>query len=893
MDWETSHNKEGSIFKIKRTKDIASSFFRIELEDDYDIVGNDQGNWLSCDPDFSLAGYGNYLTGKFQQASSCEGNSRAKCIKVFRGQQTNDFLCDSVGEREAIFECSTSTIAPASELEKNDDYGAYLQGEIIPSPVSIKKSTFNRVNSCSGDKVFCTQLLSAYPNSFIEIKDFEVTNWFSYDYFEFNIFVENRSKLDSLYLEIYDSSSLGPVIFSDLNQSIISEKKDLNGIWYKIRVLTGNPFWPISNIKSMKINPRVANIGEVKLEDFHFFGRNTYYCSRDLIGANYSSKWIQDLDNDVVQGAACDAGRFTDWTGTRCCGDDTRSNFFETYNDTGGLCFLSKAYLTKTKTVHLIDLPENLKTPQNQFPLLINGTTVYSCGFGMSAIPSTNNVGGLSPSSLPFVQVSACTVFTDQSTGESYFCSENGWSNSSYTYLSQGSPITVLSRERTQQSFDISNSSYSCCSANTCWNGTTCASPDPAIYATPTVGATQLQCFNGKWLNASLSFDWLNEEYESCPESSQCLLDKDAPLSGSSNLSLQEVSRCKPNGWYSLKTKISGVSKSSPDYSSVSDLYCDNSNWTSRTKFIAEKILEVPQSRAISDYSISCGSVEKVLVSDSLGKAYKSFYDNANSPLSFTNSYDTEYFNNICILSYEEFGAKKIVIGGSYNPLRTKTSTGTIELRTLLSESFDINDLNFASCSSSSNTRDFMQCSGLRLGSASSGISNAANSRFYWNNQTQSFIYTPNGDDIWSTSTINRLYNVLVTPILNILGIVQLPVPLTRPIALKDARLLNDFYISVSGNKKILFFIEPKIDTDNKIKEFFSVHMENFDADVCGSVDVYDNKRIPSSFKTMICHRDNASKTTTIFGSIDRSKTSDVAPQEEFLKIISRSTRLK
>ena len=121
-----------------------------------------------------------------------------------------------------------------------------------------------------------------------------------------------------------------------------------------------------------------------------------------------------------------------------------------------------------------------------------------------------------------------------------------------------------------------------------------------------------------------------------------------------------------------------------------------------------------------------------------------------------------------------------------------------------------------------------MQCSGLRLGSASSGISNAANSRFYWNNQTQSFIYTPNGDDIWSTSTINRLYNVLVTPILNILGIVQPPVPLTRPIALKDARLLNDFYISVSGNKKILFFIEPKIDTDNKIKEFFSVHMENF-----------------------------------------------------------------
>ena len=193
--------------------------------------------------------------------------------------------------------------------------------------------------------------------------------------------------------------------------------------------------------------------------------------------------------------------------------------------------------------------------------------------------------------------------------------------------------------------------------------------------------------------------------------------------------------------------------------------------------------------------------------------------------------------------------------------------------------------LDLSGCTTSTSLADFIFCGGTR------SRSTPATSAFYWNNKTQSFIYTPQAGLVLGGGSVNTLYDILVTPLLSLIRSVPRQSYQTQPLQLEGATVLNNIYISQTGIKKITAFKEAKRDSDTKIKEFFAVSYENPGLDICPSVIAYDMEAVPSSLRTLICHT-NAS-TTTVFGKIDRYQPSDVRPLEEFFGRISRSTRLR
>lgn len=922
--WDTARLKEGAIFKITRSPALATNLVKtIEYEDDYDVVGDSQGEWLVCDPDSSLNQFTGAvypfspyappgsvfgpLSSPYGKGKPCDPSFPSEiCINIASGLKVNEFICAQTGEREAIFECSADTVrGQTSQLYQGDDYDARIQGESVPTPLILDTASFNRADVCSDPAEYCTVLANVGDS--IETSTFAIYRWQDYDYVQFNLFVNNQTKSRDLLLELrYDSYPYSNNFV--LSNYVVAQEKESSGYWQLVRIPTNHH---PGKITLLKISSQQANIGEIKLADFTFWGNNVFYCSREIGATNATANWISDLDKDDARGAACNGGRFTQWTGTRCCGDDTiltpqvlqigtgRFTIDEIYNDTQGLCFFSKAYpTTPQKTVELVEVPSGVLAfndavtrTRNEHPLLMNGTQLIGCGFSLSINQTTNTNPIQYFGTLPIKNVAPCTTITDPKTGDAYFCAQNGWSNTSYTYQYQGSTQVVNAGQRSVQSYTLPPQSWSCCAATTCWNGTVCVAPPlPTFTQQPTTGTNILQCVNGQWINGSVMFDWLKEEYGSCPSTTHCFFDKDASFAGSSDPTLQNATLCKPNQWYSRIADIPGALKDNNNpgspYNKVADLYCDSGQWTSRTRFIAEKLLTIPRNNNIGSYSLVCGARDQVLQNDANGKAYRSVFSNANAPLSFTNSYDTEYFNHLCILSYKQAGRDIVVIGSSYNTERTQQFTGGgIDLPVIFSEAFDIAPFDISNCQNAITTGDFSLCTGTRSRSTSS------TSAFYWNNRTQSFIYTSQGGLVLGGGAVNQLYDILVTPLLSLIRSVPKQNYQTQPLVLEDARLLNNIYISQIGSKKITAFTEAKQDSDMKIKEFFAVRYENSRQDICPSVTAYDAEVVPSTLKTMICYT-NAS-TTTVFGKINRHQPSDVPALEEFFRAISRSTRLR
>ncbi|MBI2657831.1 hypothetical protein HYX08_04015 [Candidatus Woesearchaeota archaeon] len=288
----------------------------------------------------------------------------------------------------------------------------------------------------------------------------------------------------------------------------------------------------------------------------------TYYCRSDR-------KFVTDLDvpNSQIKDktligknkATCEKAGFT-WTGTKCCSEDDDPG--ENYNDIGGTggCFDKKPVIS-------VSFVEGTEESVVNFNGEFHGCAVDKNNFN-------KNNDGLS--SLADKHTGAALItnheycFNDP--GKNYYCSyTEKWMQTDGTDKAHVSFAPV---QNPKQAAD-------CCAAEECWDGEKCAEnqrDDP--LAQPT-GANS-RCIDGEWTESELRFTVDDGASGFCPKKSQCL----ANVFGK-----EERTQCLESGDY------------------FDDNFCENGAWSTRTKLLAMKLLEMKS----GDFALSCDNKENTL----------------------------------------------------------------------------------------------------------------------------------------------------------------------------------------------------------------------------------------------------------------------------------------
>ena len=259
--------------------------------------------------------------------------------------------------------------------------------------------------------------------------------------------------------------------------------------------------------------------------------------------------------------------------------------------------------------------------------------------------------------------------------------------------------------------------STGCCAQSQCWNGNECVNEqsDPSIL--PING---YKCFVtngvGEWSAAILKYS------------------PDDSTSGycTSNLECFTSSGCVQDGYYD------------------EDDYCENGDWSTRTKLLAVELLKIKDSASADDYTLFCDNKENTA-------NYLNYYvPNTGNILVVLNT--NLNANNFCVLTY----GNDVVVATSINNKITSTSSSVFSnIRNVFSA---------GSCSNSdilNSDGEFHDCNSTQT------------NKLWINNRTRSIIYSKNKitvgtdpgsfawvkDSIgWIIETIKRVWSSELTP---------------------------------------------------------------------------------------------------------------------------------
>jgi hypothetical protein len=140
-------------------------------------------------------------------------------------------------------------------------------------------------------------------------------------------------------------------------------------------------------------------------------------------------------------------------------------------------------------------------------------------------------------------------------------------------------------------------SGLSCCKPDQCWNGYTCVEPmeNVAIMTEHFGVGKDYRCIDGQWTHLPVKWDWNNQKWGFCTQEEQCFVTKNGQAENtiSSFLDKGKAPICINSG------------------ESILDHYCENGKWTSRTKFLASKLVEVAGN---DDFILYCTNYNDALL---------------------------------------------------------------------------------------------------------------------------------------------------------------------------------------------------------------------------------------------------------------------------------------
>jgi len=269
--------------------------------------------------------------------------------------------------------------------------------------------------------------------------------------------------------------------------------------------------------------------------------------------------------------------------------------------------------------------------------------------------------------------------------------------NSSYFYIEFGNgevyhPLLQYVDSQGPNTYNYNNK-YSerggaaCCPAGSCWNGYLCVkdmSESTSLFE-PVNLARNYRCIHGKWEFLPPKMDWTQDpnHWGYCQKEDQCFVLASA-LGGIESNTAKDFY----NGDY--PTCIN-----SGEY--LFDHYCENGVWTSRTKFLAQKMAEVGEN---NDYTLYCSNYKNtlpdytitepylggrvsqqvvpqeeiplsmgVIETQAVSTCFDKIMDGEGKRLVKDDDYHHENtcVNNVCILKYTESGVVKTAFATTLN----------------------------------------------------------------------------------------------------------------------------------------------------------------------------------------------------------------------------------
>lgn len=216
-------------------------------------------------------------------------------------------------------------------------------------------------------------------------------------------------------------------------------------------------------------------------------------------------------------------------------------------------------------------------------------------------------------------------------------------------------------------------SGQACCPQDFCWNGYVCVKPmTESTFLTEFINEERnYRCIAGKWVEGEVKRDWNDATWGFCKKEDQCLV---LPTGKEEN---------------TVKSFYEGKSPLCIDTAQyILDHYCDKGNWTSRTKFVASKLIEVAEDE---DYVLYCAPYSEALLEfkeekyiggdfeqadaskPKLGEVsqkpqLRSYcFNTLNKMSSLVPIKENTCVNNVCILKYKEGKQSKVAFATTLN----------------------------------------------------------------------------------------------------------------------------------------------------------------------------------------------------------------------------------
>lgn len=583
--------------------------------------------------------------------------------------------------------------------------------------------------------------------------------------------------------------------------------------------------------------------GGVVVDFLGSYGIDAYkrFCTSD-------GRWVEaDTSDDGFE--ECEAVSGIDhWTGIQCCdaGESYSEPVVATESPTGN----GKACWNGDIVAH--------GEPANENVLNINGQ-FYGCYAASQGY---------------VIAVDNCNI------SGNYYCSiiNQNWTT----------PILEAADVLEEKETPISSAGpEACCVPDKCWDSSssTCVenqvneqyeptTPDDEgnTAAEPYVfGGTDYRCINGEWQEAILRYDWFptgiqdTDEIEHlgyCLTPSQCLYNKENP---------EPV----PGTFYGyVGGEFDGTCVTSGTYDEY-DNYCDNGLWTTRTKLVAQRMLNFA-SRS-TDYTLYCGRETSVCDREGICSPDGGLYGvkniltylDYNVPIPFVDGWSTHTWlygvqefldpyeglvNSYCVLLYQEGGQQKAMFGASLN----KDEFGGVGFIDVFGKDPQGCKVDFGYYEP--------QC-------PSDTMCNICNDGTMWfDNRTALLFYTKeglvdNGAILYNEdgTLFNQFVNEMKTKRDSwVLGQISQPFPpaISNDYAFASlTRRFDQVYIRKTPTKEVRAILEEA----GTFRPYFLVNYKNLGIDICPLIDSYEDA-IPGEY----FHCDGSAGNQWVLGGADR-----------------------
>lgn len=294
------------------------------------------------------------------------------------------------------------------------------------------------------------------------------------------------------------------------------------------------------------------------------------------------------------------------------------------------------------------------------------------------------------------------------------------------------------------------------------------------------------------WKPAALRPNFDRSSFGFCQSNSACLIDR------TFNGSLEG----KVEGFYTGGINPGDKPRCIESGQFVLDFYCDNTAWSTRTKFIALQLLDLAEQKSPNDFVLFCdeakNSVNNLLYSVG-GVRILDLVSSSCRP--FSASADFPCVNNFCVLQY----GNNIAFGTSVN----------LNIDDAQKSFLKAFGLPASACNNVLTSVNFDECSDSPQGA-----------KLFFNSKLQSVIYVPADSlGIFSVSVLFEKY--ILEPFKKIFSYAEKAKPseVSLQELLNGTGLYNDIYVAKKGSKSIFAFMERQVDSPKT--DYIGLRLEN------------------------------------------------------------------